>query len=549
MDGRWQRNGSPKLCPAVSLSGGFNGGRMLKFSSIITLVVFSGCTFAASVNDEARSIARQGSSAAESGISALSAEEKLGVSASGHLSNGGRNAHVDYSQVLSGDFACPDTPGAAGRYSKLQQFVTACETTTATEKLFWICVPHDVNDSMATSCEDGSWHSAPLTLGAGSWTEVLAGLEAQIEGCSADGVCSYKVKRSSDFSGGEEQATSQGQSTLSGSSGTTETIQGQGVYLPDGTVLQSGANENSGTLAGEMVAAGTVAACADDVKAAINDGTPVFTCDGQKEVDTYSESGDQCVDEEVCLEEETETTLSSKTCTVSVDFDQASCHIDVPIKECQLSNTLESYTCSIEHSVDHIASFPRVSIASKEYNIISPKNSNGSYKNIHTWQIPDGFRTSNVTIRVYAVRESCNMWGSCSYEKHSPRDYKRNLSSYSNFTLRDRAGYGFFDTVDLYIGTSGNKLANRVFTRNTPYGAGILVFRRSTDGLLQDGVYFAEDNKYIYQAYNSSGGPIIALKQEYKDMGYTLTGPGWIGEYNIINEQTVDTCKEYRDAQ
>lgn len=289
-------------------------------------------------------LARQGVSSGKGGLSTLDAEKEMGVSASGGVGSGGRSVNVEYSQVLTGQLECPLVAGETGRYSNLQQFVSACENEVGARKL-WVCVPFDQNDSMTSDCTDGSWKSISISRNDNSWKSLGGGLETKISGCDEDD-CEYKVKISNDFQGGEGEATNKGESQLASSKGPAELIQKQGSYLPDGTVLQPGSNPNSGEILGEMLAASSVAACADDVKASILSGTVVFTCDGKEEVDTITGGEESCEEIETCVETSTENQKVTKTCDVSLEYNKAECISKTPAKSCEISSVYEERHCN-----------------------------------------------------------------------------------------------------------------------------------------------------------------------------------------------------------
>jgi hypothetical protein len=207
------------------------------------------------------------------------------------------------------------------------------------------------------------------TLGA-TYKPVVTGLSVRIPNC--DGTeCELELKKSGDFSGGEAEAQSEGNTARAGASGASAIVRDQGAALPDGTILSPGSNANSGQYVGELMAAGSVGSCAEDIKASIKNGTPVFTCDGNKEVDTLTGSGNECKDIETCTSTEEEELLSSKTCTVSLNYQNAQCDIRYVTKTCDVSNVTETESCTISKVASHIQTvdiFPKCVSASVSSN-------------------------------------------------------------------------------------------------------------------------------------------------------------------------------------
>lgn len=306
----------------------------------------------ASANTEfGKTLARDGLNSASGNLSGLSAKDELGVDASGSQGNGGREVDVQFSQLLSSEIECPVAAAETGKYQKVQQFVAVCEGATSVQTKLWVCLPNDTSDVMNENCDDGTWTQGLVTRNATSWKKLTTGLDVRLTDCDSSR-CELEIKKGGEFKGGEGVADAKGQNALANANGAAGDVKGMGAYLPDGTPLQGGTNPNTGDYLGEMVAAGTIAECADDVKASIKNGTPVFTCNGQTEVDTLTGGEDECKDVETCQEWETETITSMKRCQVSVNYDSAQCTTDTPWKECTLSNVREEYTCDVDTAVD-----------------------------------------------------------------------------------------------------------------------------------------------------------------------------------------------------
>ena len=321
---------------------------IMKFRAIF---LFAVCLFtstaALAASAEFNSIAKQGASVGESGLGDLNAKEELGVDASGSIRNGGQGVEVDYSQSLTGPLQCPSEPGETGKYANILQFVAACETISGAEKSVFICIPNDPTDSADRDCSNGNWRVQTLNATTNAWRTYQTGLKARLAACDGEG-CDIEIHKEASFSGGESEANDQGNSAINSAQGSTQIVRDQGAYLPDGSVMQSGSNENSGEYVSELTAAGSVAACADDVQTSIDNGTPVFTCDGSGDVGMVGESENICEDIETCVEWSTTTREFEKTCEASVTYDGADCDVVYEQEFCQLSNAKVTEECTTQ---------------------------------------------------------------------------------------------------------------------------------------------------------------------------------------------------------
>jgi len=290
----------------------------------------------------------------EGSISGLNAEQELGVSAEGDMDGEGRNVATNYRQVLSNQVECPVEVGEGGKRVMIQQFATQCETAAGNSRRIWVCIPNDINDIADRDCANGNWFSAATSTTDDTWKEVVKGLKIRLKDCQSN-TCTLDLEKDGSFEGGQAAAQSEGEQTLANSEGAAEAVKNQGAALPDGTVLQPGKNENSGEYVGEMMAAGDVGECVGDVKASLDGGTPVFSCDGQKEAGTLT-TGEECEDVKECVEwEETEIT-ATKTCEVSLSYSSATCDVQSEVYSCDIKNVINTYECQRSRYVEYVAS-------------------------------------------------------------------------------------------------------------------------------------------------------------------------------------------------
>jgi hypothetical protein len=474
-----------------------------------------------------KSLARDGLTNAKGGLSGLSAEDELGVSASGSQGNGGRSVNVDFSQILSSEIECPIAQGETGRYQKIQQMVGVCEAASSTQTKLWVCVPNDSSDVMNEECEDGAWLQGLVTRNASSWKALQTGLDVRLTRCD-EFSCELEIRKGDSFQGGQDTAESEGQNALTSAKGAAEDIKGMGAYLPDGTTLQAGGNPNTGDYVGEMMAAGTVAACADDVKASIQNGTPVFTCDGKKEVDQFPGGDDECKDIEVCVEETTEQIEYQKKCEASVNYSEAECTVEYETKQCQLENAITQEKCTVELETEHLATLPEYKACFYKTHNFSPTGSinitvpsqylnqkvfvGWSRKNLTTESWGElNYYIGNLTSRTINMRTyirsgkkgELTINGSRKYTEHVDPSGKANTTLGVHVCFREDA-----PGMKYYVGSGFNfcwSNCNRAYEEERPSGY-----------FLPDSIYLREPGTLFSQYPNPT------LKDTYLDAGYRM---------------------------
>jgi hypothetical protein len=506
--------------------------RFFRYIALTILAVHGQASANQASTDLGKSLARGGQTSAERDLSSRNPQAELGVSVEGTESGGGRRVDVSYSQVLTGSLDCPTTIGEGGRRVGVQQFVAQCQTETGSNRHIWLCVPNDSSDTVDSDCVNGSWHSVSTTLGA-TYKPVVTGLSVRIPNC--DGTeCELELKKSGDFSGGEAEAQSEGNTARAGASGASAIVRDQGAALPDGTILSPGSNANSGQYVGELMAAGSVGSCAEDIKASIKNGTPVFTCDGNKEVDTLTGSGSECKDIETCISTEEEELLSSKTCTVSLNYENAQCDIRYVTKTCDVANVTETEKCTISTVATHVKSLKAAR------SCVSATVSRT--KLVDYIDIPQAFLNQTVDYRYY---RNSGGWGGSIYE------WEGSMAITSHRYKLQVQVPNTTPTVYVYkypYGSS-NRVLNTValLTENSVYGLEFCL-RPSSDYEVYyiDGDNFVvERSPYIEKVYNRP-----KIKSEYAEQGYKLfTDIGYMANEGKLHIYTSADGAESCEAQ
>lgn len=522
-----------------------------------------------------KSLGDSGAIYGEGSISGLSAEQELGVSAEGDMDGEGRNIATNYRQVLSNQIECPAEVGKGGKRVMIQQFATQCETAAGTSRRIWVCIPSDINDVADRDCGNGNWFSAATSTTDNQWKKVVKGLKLRLKNCQST-TCTLELEKGGSFEGGQAAAQSEGEKTLANSQGAAEAVKNQGAALPDGTVLQPGKNENSGEYVGEMVAAGDVGECVGDVQASLDSGTPVFTCDGKKQVGMLTAGtgdGQSCVDEKVCTKYKTKLTEYEKSCETNVDYQTASCNLSTKTVECQVENVAKEIACTETTQIKYIGrsvfngfKAPINQVTEKPKSLSDnlkglwffsgPLYGNWSkgvyYIFFENWMssnhIPDGSKLSfsyageNSTYRYYNSYVNGSYNGKIGYL----------TSYYAHFVAGDKPNPFFIDqskspyrpmTVDEaaeFFGYPKSRLNFRYVGETNGYGPPYTYLAWNTSNLptwLYNRFNFGKSVEGPYLKYVNPSTSGDTVKPEYYAQGYRLHGD------NLIKLETVQDCE------